>query len=147
MNLNQPPPEKQYEFSATHYSAMGSIHPMSPYESSEAHARGTRGVPEAMLDWLAQLVTKSSNPQRTLEQFQKLNPPIFKGEADPLQAKVWLRQIEKILKVMKCSEDQKVLFSTFMFQKEAEYWWEIVSKNAEITGEEITWKFLVDKFT
>ena len=48
---------------------------------------------------------------------------------------------------MKCSEDQKVLFSTLMFQKEAEYWWEIVSKNAEATREEITWKFLVDKFT
>ena len=48
---------------------------------------------------------------------------------------------------MQCSEDQKIFFSTFMFQKEAEHWWEIVIKNAEDIGEVITWKFLVDKFT
>ena len=94
MDLNQPPPEKLYEFSATHYSAMGSIHPMGPYESSEAHVGGTRGVPEAMSDWLAQLVAKASNPQRALEQFQKLDSPVFKGEADPQQAEEWLHQIE-----------------------------------------------------
>ena len=63
---------------------MGSIHPMGIHGSSEAHVGGNRGVLEAMPNWLVQLVTEASNLQRALEQFKKLNPPVFKGEADPL---------------------------------------------------------------
>jgi len=50
MDLNQPPPEEPSTFCAAHYSAMGSIHPTSPYESSKAHVGGTREVTEAMPD-------------------------------------------------------------------------------------------------
>ena len=39
-----------------------------------------------MPDWLNQLLTKANNPQRALELFQKLNLPVFKGDADLLQA-------------------------------------------------------------
>ena len=57
-----------------------------------------------MPDWLVQMATRN-NPHRALEQFQKLNPPAFKGESDPIQAEEWLRQIEKILDVMECTEN------------------------------------------
>ena len=104
-----------------------------------------RRAPDRMPDWLMQLTTVN-NPRRALEQFQKLNPPPFKGGVDPIQAEEWLRQICKILDVMECTEDQRVSFTSFMFQGEAEHWWEVVKTGAKSLGEEISWKFLVKKF-
>jgi len=72
-----------------------------------------------MPEWLAQLTTRSKS-HKTLEQFQKLYPPAFKGEANPMQAEEWLHQIEKILDIMECTEIQRVSFATFMFQGKAE---------------------------
>jgi len=51
-------------------------------------------ISDRMPDWLAHLATKSS-PYRALVQFQKLKLSAFKGEADPIQVKEWLCQIEK----------------------------------------------------
>ena len=81
-----------------------------------------------MPGWLAQLVAggNSNNPHRALEQFQKMEPPVFEGEANPLQAEGWLLQIEKYLDVINCTEEKEVFFSSFMFQKEAEHWWRTV---------------------
>jgi len=39
-----------------------------------------------MPNWLTQLVIKANNPQRALEKVQKLEPLVFKGDANPLQA-------------------------------------------------------------
>ena len=105
----------------------------------------SQGAPDKTPDWLMRLVI-INNPRRSLEQFQKLNPPAYKGGADPKQAEEWLRQIEKILDVMKCTENQRVSFTSFMFQGEAERWWEMVKAGAKSLGEEISWKFLVKKF-
>ena len=102
-----------------------------------------------MPEWLAQLMTGTSNNNfhRALEQFQKMKPPLFEGEADPLQAEAWLLQIEKILDVMNCTNEQRVSFSSFMFQKEAEHWWRAVKHSMKNARESITWEFLVNKFT
>jgi len=63
-----------------------------------------------------------------------------------MQAKEWLRQIVKILDVMECTKNQRVTFTTFIFQGEVEHWWEMVKGEAESAGEELTWSFLVKKF-
>jgi len=69
-----------------------------------------------------------------MEQFQKLNLLAFRGESDRIQAEGWIRQIEKILCVMECTESQKVTFATFMLQGEAKHWWEIVKNGAKYSG-------------
>jgi len=102
-------------------------------------------ISDKMSEWLAQLAAKT-NPRKALEKFLKLHPPAFRGEADPMQAEEWLRHIVKILDVMECTKNQRVAFTTFMFQGEAEQWWEMVKGGAESTGEELTWSFLVKKF-
>ena len=79
-----------------------------------------------------------NNSHRVLEQFQKMKPPAFEGEADPLQAEGWLLQIEKILNVMNYTEEQKASFSSFTFQKETEHWWWKVKNSVKYTGERIT---------
>ena len=48
MDLNQPLPEEPSEYSASHYSAMGSIHPTNIHEGSEALVGGNRGAPKVM---------------------------------------------------------------------------------------------------
>ena len=123
MDLNQPLSEELLSLSVSHYSMMGSIHPMHSNEDSKTQMGGSCGAPEVMPEWFSQLLsrTNDNNSHWALEQFQKMKPPIFVGEVDPLQAEGWLLQIEKILNVMNCTEEQKVSFSSFMFQKEAEH--------------------------
>ena len=76
-----------------------------------------------------------------------MKPPVFEGEVDPSQAEAWLLQIKKILDVMNCTDEQKVSFSSFIFQKEAEHWWRAVKDSVKSTREPLTWEFLVNKFT
>ena len=44
-------------------------------------------------------------------------------------------------------EDQEVSFASFILQVETEYWWEIVREGAEISGNEIVQRFLIEKFS
>jgi len=39
---------------------------------------------------------------------------------------------------MKCTKDQRVSFTSFMFQGEAERWWEMIKTGAKSLGEEIS---------
>ena len=47
---------------------------------------------------------------------------------------------------MECTINLIVSFTTFMFQGEAEHWWEMVKGGAKSLGEEISWNVLVKKF-
>ncbi|XP_028236588.1 uncharacterized protein LOC114415925 [Glycine soja] len=69
-----------------------------------------------------------------LDRFQRNNSPIFKGGYDPEGAEAWLREIEKIFRVMECQDHQKVLFATHMLVDEAEYWWENTRPRLEGAG-------------
>jgi len=59
--LNQPLPEESSEYSASHHSVMGSIHPTNIHEGSEAMVGGNRGTPKVRPDWLNQLVTEAND--------------------------------------------------------------------------------------
>ena len=76
---------------------------------------------------------------RYLEKFQRNNPPTFKGRYDPDGAQEWLKAIEKIFRVMNCTEEQKVRFGTHMLAGEADDWWVNARSVLEGSGEEITW--------
>ena len=39
-----------------------------------------------------------------LDRFQRNNPPTFEGGYDPEGAKAWLREIEKIFRVIECQD-------------------------------------------
>ncbi|KAI9194872.1 hypothetical protein LWI28_009822 [Acer negundo] len=58
----------------------------------------------------------------TLERFKKLGPPVFKGKANPIAAEAWLKQIEKVFTAIVCSDEQKVVFASFMLEDEAGHW-------------------------
>ncbi|KAI5443665.1 hypothetical protein KIW84_012350 [Lathyrus oleraceus] len=44
---------------------------------------------------------------RQLSEFQKNNPPMFKGAYDPDGAQKWLKEIERIFRVTECADNQK----------------------------------------
>ena len=47
-----------------------------------------------------------------------------RGGYDLEGVEAWLREIEKIFRVMECQDQQKVLFATDILVDEAKYWWE-----------------------
>jgi len=64
----------------------------------------------AALEVVAQVVGQQPNvgagkeAVRMLETFLRNHPPTFKGRYDPDGAQKWLKEVERIFKVMQCSE-------------------------------------------
>ncbi|KAL8125433.1 hypothetical protein AgCh_012937 [Apium graveolens] len=75
---------------------------------------------------------------------QAVNPPEFKGSLDPIEANVWLKEIEKSFSLVKVKEEQKVEFASYYLKNEATYWWETV-KTLEGTYA-ITWERFKELF-
>ena len=54
--------------------------------------------------------------------------------------------MEKIFRVMECSDNQKVAFATFKLVDEAEHWWENTSHRVENLGTAVSWAIFKDRF-
>ncbi|XP_058775257.1 uncharacterized protein LOC131649513 [Vicia villosa] len=98
----------------------------------------------AALEAMAQALEHQPNAgenagSRSLATFQRENPPVFKGKHDPDGALEWLKEIERIFRVMDCTQAQKVRYGTHMLAVEADDWWLATRQRLEATGEEITW--------
>ncbi|XP_058764838.1 uncharacterized protein LOC131638302 [Vicia villosa] len=98
----------------------------------------------AALEAMAQALEHQPNvgenaASRNLATFQRENPPVFKGTYDPDGALTWLKEIERIFRVMDCTPDQKVQFGTHMLAVEADDWWLETRRRLEANGEEISW--------
>lgn len=66
------------------------------------------------------------NPQPTGDQwhfrrFKDFSPPIFKGSTDAKVAKDWLKEVEKIFKVMDCTKMDKLKLAEFSLKNECKY--------------------------
>jgi len=59
----------------------------------------------------------------TMEDFMRHKPSKFTGKATPDEADAWLRECEKICRVIECTDAQKLSFVTFLLVVDAEYWW------------------------
>lgn len=98
----------------------------------------------AALEAVAQAVGQQPNAAanagvRMLETFLRNHPPTFKGRYDPDGAQKWLKKVERIFRVMQCSEVQKVRFGTHMLAEEADDWWVSLLPVLEQDGAEVTW--------
>ncbi|XP_050875669.1 uncharacterized protein LOC127079312 [Lathyrus oleraceus] len=76
---------------------------------------------------------------RALGKFQRNNLPTFEGAHEPEKAQEWLKAIEKIFRVMNCSDAQKVQFFTHMLEKEAKDWWRNTVERFDEDDIEMTW--------
>jgi len=101
----------------------------------------------AMAQVLAQANEQSANghkdhgeaEERTLDRFLRNNPPMFKGRFNPGGSQTWIQGVERILRAMVTSDDQKDRLATHMFAEEAEYWWANAKGRLEASGEVVTW--------
>jgi len=73
-------------------------------------------------------------------------PAKFTGKATPDEADAWLRECEKIFRVIECSEVQKLNFATFLLVTEAEYWWMSMQQQMINRAEEVTWTSFRTRF-
>ena len=55
-----------------------------------------------------------------------MKPPQFKGFADPIEARTWIKEIEKAFALVIVGADQKTDFASYFLRNEATYWWESV---------------------
>ncbi|XP_058783718.1 uncharacterized protein LOC131658441 [Vicia villosa] len=95
---------------------------------------------EAVAQALEHLLNVGENAaSRNLATFQRENPPVFKGTHDPDGALTWLKEIERIFRVMDCTPDQKVRYGTHILAVKADDWWLETRQRLEANGEEVTW--------
>src|SRR3954467_3563354 len=76
---------------------------------------------------------------RQLGNFQRNNPPMFKGTHDPEGAQKWLKEVERIFRVIDCAENLKVRFGTHMLSEEADDWWLSTKAELDASDTAITW--------
>ncbi|MQL83187.1 hypothetical protein Taro_015669 [Colocasia esculenta] len=90
---------------------------------TQAH---TQAALQAQLEAQAQVPVHQAQDHggpSIMERFKRMSPPSFKGESDPLLAESWMREIEKIFRAIRCTEDDKVTLATYMLQERADVWW------------------------
>src|SRR4051812_114961 len=83
---------------------------------------------------------------RQLNSFQRNNPPLFKGTHDPDGAQKWLKEIERIFRVIDCAENLKVRYGTHMLSEEADDWWVTTKTELDSDGIAITWAIFKREF-
>jgi len=78
--------------------------------------------------------------ERRLDRFMRNNPPTFKGRFNPDGAQTWIQGVERIIRAMVTSDDQKVRLVSHMLVDEAEYWWTGAKRRLEASGEVVSWE-------
>lgn len=110
------------------------------------------GSSDAALEAVAQAVQQQPKVEtdndgtRMLETFLRNHPPTFKGRYDLDGAHKWLKEVERIFRVMQCSEIQKVRFGTHMLAEEADDWWISLLHVLEQDGLVVTWDMFRKEF-
>ena len=84
--------------------------------------------------------------QSYLDRFLKLAPSPFKGERDPDIGEVWISELEKKFRVMKCPKEEKTELAAYMLQGPAEIWWASLLRTAFVDYEEVTWDMFLEAF-
>ena len=52
----------------------------------------------------------------------------YDGSGNPEAAWSWLDKVNKIYRVIGCTDDQRVLFSSFLMENRAKDWWDVVDR-------------------
>lgn len=76
-------------------------------------------------------------PVVTFKSFQAIHPPEFKGSADPIEAKNWLKEMEKAFALVKVPGEKQTEYASYFLKNEANYWWKSVYALEE--GGMVTW--------
>jgi hypothetical protein len=85
-------------------------------------------------------------PHRShLAEFLQTCPTTFSQAKDPMEAKDWLKGVEKKLVIAQCTDREKVLFATHQLFGTAPNWWETYY-NTRADVDSITWNEFKARF-
>lgn len=76
--------------------------------------------------------------------FHKTRPPTFTVAPEPLAADDWIRDIERKLDTIQCTDQEKTLFASHQLQGQAAAWW--INHQTFHPGREIPWQEFKDAF-
>jgi len=82
----------------------------------------------------------------SMDDFMRHKPAKFNGKATPDDADAWIRECEKILCVLGCSDEQKLTYATFLLVSDAEYWWAGMQQQMGTREEEVNWENFKKRF-
>ena len=83
-------------------------------------------------------------PGRLIERVQKLGAKPYDDSGDPEAAWLWLDRVNKVYGVMGCTDEQRVLFSSFLMEDRAKDWWDAVERRYP---DGISWDQFQQEFT
>ena len=83
-------------------------------------------------------------PRRSIERVQKLGAKPYDDSGDPEAAWLWLNRVNKVYGVMGCTDEQRVLFSSFLMEDMAKDTWDAVDMRY-LDG--ISWDQFQQEFT
>jgi hypothetical protein len=63
-------------------------------------------------------------PRDKRVEFMRGHPPTFAHSSDPMDAKDWLRTVERELHTAQCDDREKVLYGPRLLREAAQSWWE-----------------------
>ena len=72
-----------------------------------------------------------------LREFLRQSLPTFQGSSNPLDANRWIRRVTKVFNGLGVAKDFKVDLATYLFDGEADHWWESVKRRRDISA--LTW--------
>jgi hypothetical protein len=75
-----------------------------------------------------------------LKEFKRMSPTAFKGTEEPIEADRWINQMQKIFRIIRCREEEKVELATFMLEGDAYDWWEVEQLSQEEDEEPYSWE-------
>ena len=78
------------------------------------------------------------------KRFIGMNPKEFEGSNNPLDAEEWLSSVQLIMEFMELNDRERVICASFMFKREARYWWDSVKARRDVNA--MTWAEFVEEF-
>ena len=102
-------------------------------EDTEVEQQGENPDEDPMrqfMDLLRQNLERHPNPPpqgtnnsvaNSFKAFKSLKPPEFHGSADPVEARAWLKEMEKSFEILSIAEAQKTVFVAYLLKGEANY--------------------------
>ncbi|KAL3739197.1 hypothetical protein ACJRO7_020578 [Eucalyptus globulus] len=83
---------------------------------------------------------------KLVEQFLKLNPPLFTGTGNPEAASLWVQKLEKVFALLMCNETKKVVLVAYQLEGVANTWWMTTQETIFPEGIVQEWKIFLEAF-
>jgi hypothetical protein len=84
-------------------------------------------------------------PRDKRAEFMRGHPPVFTHSSDPMDAKDWLRTVERELHTAQCDDREKVLYGPRLLRGATQSWWESYLATHS-NPDTITWEEFRDSF-